>query len=156
MCPFRWCWSHFFPDNAQPIPPPAAGVQREQVQTGLPWDLIQVSTAPHKASATSLKFQISILAHAEKKSETPLEGAATGLASITTKDDQDNIIKYLIIFQVTDSEIRKSSAYFRGFSVKKILLIVHATCYIDLHCRNLNSPDDEWIKFHPKLSSFLA
>ena len=37
----------------------------------------------------------------------------------------------------------------------KILLIFHPTCWIDLHYSNLNLPDDEWIKSHPKRSLFL-
>ena len=83
---FDGCWSHFFLDSAQPRPLPAPGAQREQLQTGLPSDLIQVSAATHTAFATSVKPQVSILAHADWSSGTSLvSGAATGLASITTK-----------------------------------------------------------------------
>ena len=41
-------------------------------------------------------------------------------------------------------------------SFKKILLTFHPTCWIDLHYWNLCSPDDKWMKFHPKRSSFVA
>ena len=126
---FDCCWFHFFPDSTQPIPSPEPGAQREQLQTGLLWDLIQVPTAPHDAFATSLKPQISILAHADWRLGTALvSGAATGLASITTKHNHHNIIKYLIIFQVIDSEVTKSSVHISVSSLNKILLMVHPTC----------------------------
>ena len=153
---FDGCWFYFFPEGAQPIPPPAPGAQREQLQTGLPRNLTQVSTVRHNAFATSLKSQISILARAAWKLGTPLEGAATRLASITTKHYYNNKIKYLIIFRVIDSEVTKSGEQFGMCSFKKMLLIFHPTWWIDLHYWNLNSPDDEWIKFHPKQSSFVA
>ena len=41
-------------------------------------------------------------------------------------------------------------------SFKKIILTSHSTCWIDFHYQNLYSPDDEWIKFHLKRSSFVA
>ena len=40
-------------------------------------------------------------------------------------------------------------------SFKKILLIVHPTCYIDLHYWDINLPEVEWMKFNPKRSSFI-
>ena len=86
-------WFHFFPDSAQPIPPPAPDTPREQLQTGLPRDLIQVSTAPHNAFATPCNLQISILAQADWRSRTTLiSDAATGLASITTEQHHNNKI----------------------------------------------------------------
>ena len=88
---FDSCWFHLFPDSAQTIPPTAPSAQPEQKQTGLLWDLTQVPIAPHNAFATSLKPQISILAHADWRSGTSLvSGAATGLASITTKHSHNN------------------------------------------------------------------
>ena len=140
-------WFHFFLDSAQPIPPPVHGAQREQLPTGLPWDLIQVPTAPHDAFATSLKSHISILTYADWRSRTYLiSGAATGLTSITTKHNHHNKIEYLNIFQVIDSGITKSSVHFSKSSFQKTLLIFHPTCWIDFHYWNLNSPDDEWMK----------
>ena len=130
---------------------------REQLQTGLPRDLIQVSTAPHNAFATPCNLQISILAHADWRSRTSLiSDAATGLASTTTKHNHNNKIKYVTIFQVMDSEATKPSVHFSMSSFKRIILIFHPTCWINLHYWNLNSPDDEWIKFHPKRSSLVA
>ena len=126
-------WFHFLPESAQSIPPPAPGAQREQLQTSLPWDLIQVSTVPQSAFATSLKPQISILAYADNRPGIPPEGAATVLASGTTKHDHNNIIKYLIILQVIDSEVMKSSVHFSMSSFENILLIFHLTCWINLH-----------------------
>ena len=121
---FDVCWFHHFPNIAQPIPSPASGAQREQKQTDLPWDLIQVSTAAHNAFATSFKSHISILAHADKRSETSLvSGATTEQASITTKHYHHNKIKHLIIFQVIDSEVMKSSVHFGISAFQKILLI---------------------------------
>ena len=150
-------WFHFFPDSEQPIPPLAAGTQREQLQTGLLWDLIQVPTAPQNAFATLLQPQISILAYTDWRLRASLvSGAATGLASIITKHEHNYKIKYLIIFQVIDSEATKSSVHFSMSSFKKILSIFHPTCRIDLHHCNLNLPDDEWINFRPKRSSFVA
>ena len=130
---FDCCWFHFFSDNAQPMPPPAPGAQREQLLTGLSWDLIQVPTARHNAFATLLQPQTSILAHADKRSGTPPEGATTGLASITTEHSHDNKIEYLIIFRVIDSEVTTSSVHFSMSSFKKILLIFHPTCWMNLH-----------------------
>ena len=90
---FDGCWFRFFPDSAQPIPPSAPSAQREQLQTGLPWDLIQVPLTPHDAFTTSLHPQISILAHAYWTSgNSLLSGAATGLASITTNHNHNNKI----------------------------------------------------------------
>ena len=92
-CLFDGCWFHLFSVNAQPIPAPAPGAQREQLQTSHPWDGIQVPTAPYSTFATSLEPQISILAHADWRSRTSLVlGAATGLASITTKHNHNNRI----------------------------------------------------------------
>ena len=131
---FECRWFHFFPDSAQPIPPPAPGAQREQLQTGLPSDLIQVLTAPHHSLAPSLKAQISILAHADRRLGTSLvSGAATELASITIKHNHNNKIKYWISFQVIDSEVTKSSVHFSMSSFKKTLSIFHRTRRIDLH-----------------------
>ena len=139
------------------MPPPAPGAQWEQLQTGLPCDFTQVPTAPHNALATSLKPQISILTHADWRSGTSLvSGAATGLALKKTKHNDNNIIKYLIIIQDVDAEVTKSSVNLCMSSFKKILLIFHTTCWIDLHYGNLNSPDDESIKSHSKRSSFVA
>ena len=150
-------WFHFFPDSAQPIPPPAPDTPREQLQTGLPRYLIQVSTAPNNAFATPCNLQISILAHADWRSRTSLiSDVATGLASITTKHNHNNKIKYVTIFQVMDSEVTKPSVHFSMSSFKRILLIFHPTCWINLHYWNLNSPDNEWMKSHPKRSSFVA
>ena len=121
------------------------------------WDKYQQQAAPHDTFATSLKPQISILAHADKRSgDSLVSGAATGLAVITTKHYNDNEIKYSIILQVVDSGMTKSSVHFSMSAFKKILLIFHSPCWIDLHYWNLNSPDNEWIKFHPKRSSFVA
>ena len=131
---FDSCWFDFFPDSALPIPPAAPSAQREQLQTGLSWDLIQVPTAPHTAFVSSLKPQISILVYADWRSRTSLiSGAATGLESITTKHNHHNKIEDLIIFLVMDSEVTKSSVHFSMTSFKKILLIFHPTCWIDLH-----------------------
>ena len=55
-----------------------------------------------------------------------------------------------------DSEVTKSSVHFSMSAFKKMLLIFHSTCWIDLHYCNLNSPDDEWIRSQPKRSSFAA
>ena len=145
---FDNCSFYFFPDSGHR--------EWEQLQTGLPWDLIQVPAAPHHTLATSLKPQISILGPADERSGTPVEGAATGLASITIKHNHHNNIRYLIIFQVIDSELTKYSVHFSMSSSKKILLIFHPACWIDLHYWNLNSPDDKWMKSHPKRSSFVA
>ena len=135
-------------------PPPATGAQREQLQTDLPWDLIQA--VPHAAFATSLKPQIPILVHADWSSRLSLvSGATTGLAPITTKRNHHNKFKYLFIFQLINSKVTKSSAHFGMSSFKEILLIFHPTCWIDLHHWNLNSPADEWSKYHPKRSSFV-
>ena len=126
---FDGCWFHLISDSAQPILPPGHGAQREQLQTGLPSDLIHVPTAPDHAFTTSLKPQISILVYADCRSRTSLVSrAATGLASITTK--HTTIIKS--IFQVIDSEVTKSSGHFNISSFKKILLIFRLTCWIDL------------------------
>ena len=85
-----------------------------------------------------------------------VSGAATGQASTTTKHKHHNKIKYLIIFQVIGYEVTKSNVHFSMSPFKKILLILHPTCWIDLHYSNLSSPDDEWIKSNPKQSSFVA
>ena len=55
--------------------------------------LIHIPTTSQSAFATSLKPQISIMAHADKRSGTsPVSGAATGLASITNKHHHNNKI----------------------------------------------------------------
>ena len=90
--------------------------------------------ASHNALATSHKPQISILTNADWRSRTSLvSGVTSTLASITTKHSHRNIIKYLIIFQVTDSEVTELSVHFSRSSFKKILLIFHPTCWTDLH-----------------------
>ena len=96
--------------------------------------LIRVPTAPHNTFAASLKPHISIHAHADKTSGTSLVSvAAVGLASISTKHHHNDKIKYLTIFVVIDSEVTKPSVQFGMSSFKKILLIFHPTCWIDLH-----------------------
>ena len=75
---------------------------------------------------------------------------------ITTNHNHHNKIIDLIIFRVIDSKVTKSSVHFSRSSFKIILLIFYPTCWIDLHYWNLNSPDDEWMKSHPKQSSFVA
>ena len=90
---FDGCWFHFFTDSAPPITPPAPSAQREQLQTSLPWDFIQVPAAPHNAFAPAIKPQPSILAHVDKRSGISLvSDAATELALITTKHNHNNKI----------------------------------------------------------------
>jgi hypothetical protein len=63
---------------------------------------------------------LSILGHADKRSGTPLEGVVTGLASIITKHNHNNKNKNLIISQVMDSEVTKSSVHFGSLLSRKI------------------------------------
>ena len=101
------------------------------------WYKCQQQAAPHNDVATSLQPQIFILEHADKRSGTSLvSGAATGPVSITEKHSQNHKIKYLIIFQVMDSEVPKQNVRFSMSCFKKILSILHSMCYIDLHYLN--------------------
>ena len=121
------------------------------------WHKCQQQAAPHNAFATSFQPQISILAHTNWRTRTSLvSDSTTGLASITTKHNDHDRIKYLIIFQAIDSEVTKSSVHFSMSSFKKILLILYPTCWIDFHYYNLDSPGDELIKFYMKRLSFVA
>ena len=93
---FDACWFHLLPGSAQPKTSPAPGAQQEQLQTGLPWDWIQIPTAPHSAFVTSLRTQLFILAHADWRSGTSLvSDATTALASITIKHNHNNKINLL-------------------------------------------------------------
>ena len=92
------------------------------------WYKYQQQAAPYNAFITSPKHKISILAYADETSGTPLEGAATGPASITTKYNCHNKLKYLNIFHVINSEVTKSMAHFSVSAFKKTLLIFHPTC----------------------------
>ena len=133
--PFDGCWFHFYPNSAQPTPPPEPGAQREQLQTTLPWDLIQVTIA---SSATQCFHSFTQTPNIHSCAcwqmiRNPSWGCSNWTSIDHNQATHNNKIEYLIIFQVIDSEVTKSSVHFSMSSFKRILLIFHPTCWIDLH-----------------------